>query len=100
MSKVQEYLKRKKIEQLGLPKLYIVKSSPESVEIPVERQVVNIVENVAFRRYELEGSYPYQVDVLRGETSSRDDGYGSGGVGLIFLHFQKKKLKSITKLNF
>jgi len=78
MSKVQEYLKRKKIEQLGLPKLYIVKSSPESVEIPVERQVVNIVENVAFRRYELEGSYPYQVDVLRGETSSRDDGYGSG----------------------
>jgi hypothetical protein len=34
MSKVQEYLKKKKIQQLGLPKLYVVKSSPEGVEPP------------------------------------------------------------------
>ena len=27
MSKVQEYLKKKKIQELGLPKLYVVKSS-------------------------------------------------------------------------
>jgi len=40
MSQVQEYLKRKKIQELGLPKLYIVKSSPQGVEKPVERQVV------------------------------------------------------------
>lgn len=86
MSKVQEYLKRKKIEELGLPKLYIVKSSPEGVEKPVERQVVEIVENVAFRgkerlpidRYKLEGSYPYEVDILRGETSGKVEGYGTG----------------------
>lgn len=86
MTKVQEYLKKKKIQELGLPKLYVVKSSPEGVEKPVERQVVEIIENVAFRgterlpidRYKLEGSYPYEVDILRGETSSKDDGYGTG----------------------
>ena len=86
MSKVQEYLKKKKIQELGLPKLYVVKSSPNGVEKPVERQVVEIIENVAFRgkerlpidRYKLEGGYPYEVDILRGETSSKDDGYGTG----------------------
>lgn len=87
MSKVQEYLKKKKIQELGLPKLYVVKSSPDGVEKPVEKQVVEIVENIAFRgeerlpidRYKLEGSYyPYEVDILRGETSSLLDGYGTG----------------------
>jgi hypothetical protein len=86
MSKVQEYLKKKKIQDLGLPKLYVVKSSPEGVEKPVEKQVVEIIENVAFRgkerlpihRYKLEGGYPYEVDILIGETSNKDDGYGTG----------------------
>jgi hypothetical protein len=86
MSKVQEYLKKKKIQESGLPKLYVVKSSPEGVEKPVERQVIEIIENVAFRgkerlpidRYKLEGGYPYDVDILRGEISSKDDGYGTG----------------------
>jgi hypothetical protein len=41
MSKVQEYLKKKKIQKMGLPKLYVVKSSPDGVEKPVERQVVH-----------------------------------------------------------
>lgn len=90
MSKVQEYLKKKKIQELGLPKLYVVKYSPEGVEKPVERQVVEIIENVAFRgkerlpidRYKLEGGYPYEVDILRGETSSKDDGYGTGLLGV------------------
>ena len=86
MSKVQEYLKNKKIQEIGLPKLCIVKSSPEGVKKPVERQVVEIIENVAFRgderlpidRYKLENEYPYEVDILRGENSTKEDGYGSG----------------------
>ena len=87
MSKVQEYLKKKKIQELGLPKLYVVKSSPEGVEKPVERQVVEIIENVAFRgkerlpidRYKLDDcGFPYEVDIIRDEISTKDDGYGSG----------------------
>jgi len=86
MSKLQDYLKKKKIQNMGLPKLYVVKSSPEGVEKPVERQVVEVIENVSFRgkerlpsdRYKLEDIYPYEVDILRGETSNKDDGYGSG----------------------
>jgi hypothetical protein len=88
MSKVQEYLKRKKIEELGLPKLYIVKSSRDGVDKPVERQVVDIVETVGHRindkgrtsidRYKLENEYPYEVDIVKGETSNLDEGYGSG----------------------
>ena len=87
MSKVQEYLKKKKIQELGLPKLYLVKSSPEGVEKPVERQVVEIIENVAFRgkerlpidRYKLDDcGFPYEVDIIRDEISTKDDGYGSG----------------------
>jgi hypothetical protein len=65
--------------------LYVVKSSPDGVEKPVEKQVVEIIENVAFSgkerlpidRYKLEGC-PYEVDILRGDTSSKDDGYGTG----------------------
>ncbi|MBA3984998.1 MAG: hypothetical protein H0X63_00090 [Flavobacteriales bacterium] len=65
----------------------MVESSPDGVKKPVERQVVEIVENISFRgkerlpsdRYKLDGSsYPYVVDILRGETSSKDDGYGTG----------------------
>lgn len=87
MSKIQEYLKSKKIKELGLPKLYIVKSTPDGVEKPVERQVEEIIENVSFRgkervpidRYKLlKDVYPYEVDILRGETSNKDEGYGTG----------------------
>jgi hypothetical protein len=85
MSKVQDYFKKKKIHDMGLPKLYVVKSSPEGVEKPVERQVVQLIENISFRgkerlpsdRYKIEDT-PYNVDILRGETSNKDDGYGSG----------------------
>lgn len=86
MSKVQEYFKKKKTQELGLPKLYVVKSSPDGVETTVQKQVVEIIKNVAFRgeeripidRYKLEDGYPYEVDILRGETSTKDDGYGTG----------------------
>lgn len=85
-SRVQEYLRKKKIKDLALPKLYIVKSTPEGVDQPVERQVVEIVEgigldcikNLPIDRYKLEGEYPYEVDIVRGETSDIDSGYGTG----------------------
>jgi len=86
MSKVQEYLKKKRILELGLPKLYVVGSSPKGVKKPVERQVVEIIENISFTgqerlpsdRYKLEDGFPYTVDILRGETSIKEDGYGTG----------------------
>ena len=68
MTKTQEYLRIKRIRELGLPKLYVVKSSPEGVEKITERQVVEIIENVAFRgkerlpidRYKLDDcGFPY-----------------------------------------
>ena len=87
MTKTQEYLRIKRIRELGLPKLYVVKSSPEGVEKITERQVVDIIENVAFRgkerlpidRYKLDDcGFPYEVDIIRDEISTKDDGYGSG----------------------
>lgn len=78
MSKVQEYLKRKKIQELGLPKLYIVKSTPKGVEKSIECQVVEILELNGVNRYKIEDSFPYEVDILRGETSNIQHGYGSG----------------------
>jgi len=87
MTKTQEYLRIKRIRELGLPKLYVVKSSPEGVEKITERQVVEIIENVAFRgkerlpidRYKLDDcGFPYEVDIIRDEISTKDDGYGSG----------------------
>jgi len=87
MSKVQEYLKRKKIKELNLPKLYIVKSTPSGIEKPIGRQVIEIIENVAFLiegnsrfpidRYKIEED-PYEVDIMRGEKSKKSDGYGTG----------------------
>lgn len=86
MGKVQEYLREKKIIELGLPKLYIVKSTKNGVENIIEHQVVEIIENVSYLgnertpsdRYKLEDSFPYEVDILRGETSKKCDGYGTG----------------------
>lgn len=85
MSKLQEYIKMKKIQELGLPKLYIVKSSIDGVEKPIERQVLEIIENVSFRgeeripsdRYRIDYA-PYTIDILRGETSNKNDSYGTG----------------------
>lgn len=87
MSKVQEYLKKKRMQELGLPKIYVVKSSREGVKKPVERQVEQIIENIGWKgkervpinRYKLEGDNgPYEVDIPIGEDSNKEDGYGSG----------------------
>lgn len=71
---------------MGLPKLYVVKSDRSGVKKPFERQVVNIIENVAFLgvertpidKYILEDGYPYEIFLRRGETSSTDEGHGTG----------------------
>ena len=83
MTKVQEYLSDKK----GLPKMYVVKSTREGVEAPIERKVIEIRESVSIRlngderipidEYRFDVS-PYSVQILRGKTSGKNDGYGSG----------------------
>lgn len=84
MSKVQEYLNKKKIATLGLPKMWTVKSTRLEVNKPEENQIIEIIPNVAFRgnlklpidRYKLENLI--YVDILRGEISATIDGYGTG----------------------
>lgn len=67
--------------------IYVFKSTREGVEKPVERKITNVIKGVSFRgkekvpvdRYKLDGDYyPYEVDIVRGETSTKDDGYGTG----------------------
>ena len=89
MSKLQEYLANKllqeRIQTLGLPKLYIVKSNRLGVEKPVEVQVVNIQRDAGFNitdelpidLYEINTS-PYQVWFNRTETTSEDELCGTG----------------------
>jgi len=83
MSKVQEYLRKRRISEL--PKIWIVISDRNGVEKPVEYQVTEIIEGVSIQlpigsrvdRYKLDSS-PFNVDILDGETSGKDEGYGSG----------------------
>lgn len=85
MSKVQDYIKRRRIEELGLPKIWMVKSDRTGVSKPHESQVVNIIEGIAFRgeertridRYQVEET-PYNIDIVNLEKSTSIDGYGSG----------------------
>lgn len=87
MSRVQEYLKRRKIEELGLPKIWVVKSERTGVSTPCELQVVEIVEGVAWRidreerirtdRYKVEHS-PYEIDIEYSKKSTSIHGYGTG----------------------
>jgi len=88
MGIVEEYLKNKKIKEMELPKLFIVKSTRLGVDKPIERQVESVREGVSYRidgkertridRYGLGSQYPYEVDMLLGETSTNDCGYGTG----------------------
>ena len=90
MTKTQEYLEKKRIKALGLPIMYVVKSSPEGVDKAFERQVIEIKENVGVTRkandnthyhydtYKLEEGFPYEIDIINGETSGKDHGYGTG----------------------
>lgn len=89
MSKVQEYLRKKKIKELGLPIMYVVKSTPTGVDKPVEIQVVEIKPNCVIRnysdgnkvplnRYFMENDFPYEIDIEQDSISVSESGYGSG----------------------
>ena len=87
MSKVQEYLRNKRIKELGYPKMYTVESSREGVKSPIERQVIEISDGefiissegkIPSKRYKFEDSFPLSVDIQEGKNSSKEEGYGSG----------------------
>lgn len=73
---------------MNLDKLYIVKSTRKGVSEPIGVEILDMVESVAFRikndlkipidRYILGEVSPYAVDIMRGRSSSKDEGYGSG----------------------
>lgn len=86
-TKTQEYLRKKKIKELGLPMMYIVKSTREGVELIQEAQVVEIKEN-SFRQISTDGvfigdsylieTFPYEAKIRFGEKAYTHTGYGSG----------------------
>lgn len=116
MGRVQDYLQKKKIKELGLPKLYIVHSTRKGVKPPVERQVTEIVKgvshikqindekvNIRIDRYRLEtNEYPYEVEIREDMESSKDDSYGSGfgdlWSGTIYSTFSKKKANEFYEI--
>lgn len=89
MSKMQEYLRKKEIEKLGLPKVWIVKSTREGVSDIMERQISDIKFGHSWRKssgekktldryFILEDEFPNSFDLVHGENSTTEDGYGSG----------------------
>jgi len=89
MTKTQQYLRDKKIREQDLPKIYVVKSTRDGVEEPVERQIVEIIENYSHRitkdkdipidKYILDKkTYPYEVQILKDESSTIDKGFFTG----------------------
>lgn len=91
MSKVQEYLRKKEIENRGLPKVWVVKSTREGVSGLMERQISDIKfghswimrgssreKETLDRYFILENGFPNEFDLVRGESSTTEDGYGSG----------------------
>lgn len=95
MSKVQEYLSRKAREKLNLPTMYVVHSSREGVDKPLEKPVTaikvdagwsffrkkdgsNLEEKVSLTKYSMEGGFPYEILIPVGQKSSKEEGHGSG----------------------
>ena len=90
MSKLDEYKEKKRIEALGLPTMWIVKSTKETgVEEPYEVQTKEIFK-IGTRRYNdkpnidvycyrlVNNGYPYEVDIEEGAISGISEGYGTG----------------------
>jgi DNA-directed RNA polymerase subunit H (RpoH/RPB5) len=90
MGKVQDYLKQKKIQELGLPKMYIVKSDRTGIDSPIEVQVNDIKENLIQKRYfdnkweeipykkYIFDQYPYEIDIELDKISNVETGYSTG----------------------
>jgi hypothetical protein len=90
MTKLEEYFKNKRIKELGLPKIYIVKSDREGVYEPIENQVVDIKNGVSIdcstklkkNRYLIENK-PYEIDIEENKNSCLIEGYGTGFCDLL-----------------
>lgn len=74
MGKVQDYLQRKKMEKLGSPKMYVVKSSPEGVDKPIECDVFEIEEDGTH----CISTFPHEVKFRKSSNIDVHNGYGSG----------------------
>lgn len=92
MSPFQEYKEKRRIEALGLPKIWVVYSDRKGVKEPIEHQVIHIFEGnsfilsidgvkleepIAVDRYKI-AEAPYEINFERGKTYSLNAGYGSG----------------------
>ncbi len=94
MSAFTDYKEKKRIESLGLPKIWTVYSDRNGVKEPKEQQVINISlgisrefsniedilnesKGVRIDRYYLKNS-PYEIDIKEGEISGFNDGFASG----------------------
>lgn len=89
MTKLEEYKRNKKIMELKLPKIYIVHSTPEGVDEPIEKQVIEIIENdckllssqepTPIDKYVIDNDkFPFESYIVRGEISNSEDGFGTG----------------------
>jgi len=88
MSKVDDYKKKKMIEELMLPKLWVVHSDRDGVSMPRELQVISIIHEAGIRyydnnvkvrlkKYKFDES-PYELDIEDGQTRGTSIGYGTG----------------------
>lgn len=92
-TRTQAYLKKKKAIEDGLPIIWIVESDTTGVEKPRGCQTLYSETPIGYRieklengenkipntRYFLETTlFPYEVDILEGETFTKKDGYGTG----------------------
>lgn len=77
MSKLQEYFEKKRIERLGLPKIWVVKSTREGVDVPIECQVKQI-DNVSNYKRHIISESPYEIDIENGKVESINEGFGTG----------------------
>lgn len=90
MGKVQDYLEKRRIAESGLPKAWVVKSTRQGVELPVERQVIDVNENSGLRHYSHKtvnlskylldkvGGFPYEAIIEIGEKSTGIEGHNTG----------------------
>ena len=81
MTKLEEYKRNKEIERLGLPLMYIVRSTRKGVEM-FERQTVEkipngLVNSMVINNFRFDES-PYEGNIIDGKAYSIEDGYGSG----------------------
>lgn len=83
MNKVQTYLYNKKLKELNLPPIWIVKADRNGVYTPMRFEISDIpVVNANSITYKfisaLDFSYPFEIEIPKGKTNARKDGHGTG----------------------